>query len=549
MSNPQDLATRLDFMNLDAATQQKLRNIGGVIKRDLPQALDGFYRQIRAFPQTQKFFSGQSAVDSAKSRQLLHWDRIAAGQFDQGYVDAVTKVGQIHARIGLEPRWYIGGYALVIEALAASVVKERWPKGRFGASPSNAGDVAAELGALVKAALLDMDYSISVYLEASEAARKKAEAEIEAVEQAKSTERAKAVGYLAEGMTALTRGDLIYRIPEDIPEEYARIRDDFNGTAERLLDMVTTIKSTTAQIGASAREINSGADDLSTRTEQQASSLQQTAATTEQLAASVKASASSSHEAVLLADEAAKVARTGGDIVRTAIAAMERIEQGARRISDITSVIDGIAFQTNLLALNAAVEAARAGDAGRGFAVVASEVRALAQRSAEAARDISALIKASDAEVLEGVRLVRSAGETLEQIVNASGQVSATVSEISTATAEQANGIGEMSQTVAHMDEITQQNAALSEESAASARSLAQQIEGLNHLVAAFRTDDLANSPAPTAGSAGKQNVTPSDLQQLARQALAERSGKPRLVLATASSKAASGARADWGEF
>ena len=167
---------------------------------------------------------------------------------------------------------------------------------------------------------------------------------------------------------------------------------------------------------------------------------------------------------------------------------MERIEQASKKISEITSVIDGIAFQTNLLALNAAVEAARAGDAGRGFAVVAAEVRALAQRSAAAAKDITGLISSSDAEVSEGVKLVKLAGDTLDQIVDASLRVSSTVQEIASATQEQAGGINEMSQTVSHMDEMTQQNAALAEQSAASARMLLDQIAQLDRLVAMFHT-------------------------------------------------------------
>ena len=251
---------------------------------------------------------------------------------------------------------------------------------------------------------------------------------------------------------------------------------------------MATIQTTAEDVGSAAREIASGANDLSRRTEEQASSLEETAATTEELAASVKASAQSSRQAVDLAEQAMAVASDGGGIVREAVEAMARIEQASQKISDITSVIDEIAFQTNLLALNAAVEAARAGDAGKGFAVVASEVRTLAQRSSEAAKDITGLINASAAEVAQGVKLVRGAGEALEKIVQASQKVAATVGEISAAAGEQANGIDEMSQAVAHMDEMTQQNAALAEQSAASAGSLTTQIQKLEELVGGFRT-------------------------------------------------------------
>ncbi len=208
----------------------------------------------------------------------------------------------------------------------------------------------------------------------------------------------------------------------------------------------------------------------------------------------MKTSAQASRQSVSLADEAASVAQRGGNIVKTAIEAMERIEEASKKISEITTVIDGIAFQTNLLALNAAVEAARAGDAGRGFAVVAAEVRALAQRSADAAKDITGLIASSDVQVTEGVKLVKLAGDTLQEIVDASGKVSARVNEISAASGEQANGIDEMSQTVSHMDEITQQNAALAEESAASAKALGDQILALNELISSFKTGEATDA-------------------------------------------------------
>jgi len=297
-----------------------------------------------------------------------------------------------------------------------------------------------------------------------------------------------ATGEFVEALEALAQGDLTHQVATPYQGRFGALRDALNETVERLSETVSTIQRTALDTGNAAREINAGADDLSKRTEEQASSLEETAATTEELAASVKASANASRNAVNLAEEAKAVAQDGGAIVSQAIAAMASIEQASRKISDINSVIDDIAFQTNLLALNAAVEAARAGESGKGFAVVASEVRTLAQRSAEAAKDITALINSSNEEVTRGVTLVRSAGEALSKIVDASQRVATTVADISTASAEQANGIDEMTQTVAHMDEMTQQNAALAEESAASANALTSQIQRLNALVAAFRT-------------------------------------------------------------
>jgi methyl-accepting chemotaxis protein len=224
-----------------------------------------------------------------------------------------------------------------------------------------------------------------------------------------------------------------------------------------------------------------------------------------------------------------KAAQAGGAIAGKAVDAMARIEDASTKISDIIRVIDDIAFQTNLLALNAAVEAARAGDAGKGFAVVASEVRTLAQRSSEAAKDISALISSSNSEVGEGVKLVRQAGEALEQILTASKKVAATIADISAASGEQANGIDEMSQAVAHLDEMTQQNAALSEQSAASAGSLSDKIAQLNDLVAAFKT-------GPDSGRAVDVPVPasePARLRQLAEAAFAQtKAAAPAKVMA-----------------
>jgi methyl-accepting chemotaxis protein len=297
-----------------------------------------------------------------------------------------------------------------------------------------------------------------------------------------------ALSDMVSAMESLAHGDLTGGIAKEYQGQFRELKNALNETIARLSETVATIKTTAQEVTSAAREINSGATDLSQRTEQQASALEETAATTEQLAASVKASAQASRQAVELSEQAMGVASEGGTIVRDAVEAMARIEQASQKISDIISVIDEIAFQTNLLALNAAVEAARAGEAGKGFAVVASEVRTLAQRSSDAAKDITGLIGASGAEVAQGVKLVRAAGAALEKIVEASQKVSATVSDISAASGEQANGIDEMSQAVAHMDEMTQQNAALAEESAASATALSDQIERLNELVAAFRT-------------------------------------------------------------
>ena len=257
--------------------------------------------------------------------------------------------------------------------------------------------------------------------------------------------------------------------------------------AARLRDTVGTIRVATDQIATASDEIATGNQDLSHRTETTASSLQATASSVEQLTGSVRQSASAAQQADQLAHEAAEAARSGGGIVSQVVASMDEINAASRRMSDIIGVIDGIAFQTNILALNAAVEAARAGEQGRGFAVVAGEVRALAQRSAEAAREIKTLIGSSSEKLDGGTRLVQEAGAAMEQIVAGVQRVSAIIGEISAAASEQSGGIGQVNQAVTELDRMTQQNAALVEQSAAAAASMRQQAATLAQAVALFR--------------------------------------------------------------
>ncbi len=401
--------------------------------------------------------------------------------------------------------------------------------------------VVSDVGEVVAAAAAG-DFSARLQIDQADEQMQKLVAginEINAVVDSATSE-------FARTLSAVAAGDLTVRVDAAYRGKFAELKGAINETVERLSSTVKTIQVTSADVGLAAREINMGADDLSKRTEEQASSLEETAATTEELAASVKASAQASREAASIADEAMKAAQTGGAIAGKAVDAMARIEDASTKISDIIRVIDDIAFQTNLLALNAAVEAARAGDAGKGFAVVASEVRTLAQRSGEAAKDISALISSSNTEVGEGVKLVRQAGEALEQILSASRKVAATIADISAASGEQANGIDEMSQAVAHLDEMTQQNAALAEQSAASAGSLSNRIGQLNDLVAAFRTE------GGSAARSAPMSSEPARLRQLAESAFSTAKSAPRSRPAPAPAKKVANSRAGdagWEEF
>jgi methyl-accepting chemotaxis protein len=292
---------------------------------------------------------------------------------------------------------------------------------------------------------------------------------------------------LARVLNAIARGDLTEKIEADYNGLFGQLKDDTNTTVERLREVVGQIKESSEAINTAAKEISAGNSDLSARTEEQASSLEETASSMEELNATVKLNADNAREARDLAGSSNQVAEQGGVMVSRVVQTMGSIQESARKIADIIGVIDSIAFQTNILALNAAVEAARAGEQGRGFAVVASEVRSLAQRSAQAAREIKALIADSVDKVDDGARLVNEAGQTMEEVVTNFQKLSVLVTGISEASHEQSCGIEQITKAVSQMDEVTQQNAALVEQAAAAAESLEDQARNLVQAVSVFR--------------------------------------------------------------
>ncbi|MBB3803546.1 methyl-accepting chemotaxis protein-1 (serine sensor receptor) [Xanthomonas arboricola] len=345
-------------------------------------------------------------------------------------------------------------------------------------------------------------------------------------------------------LQSIAAGDLTARMSGDFHGVFAQMRDDANATAVQLAEIVTGIKASAISIKGAASEIAAGNQDLSQRTEQQAANLEETAASMEELTSTVKQNAESARQANQLAIGAAGVASQGGEIVSKVVETMSGIEASSRKIADIISVIDGIAFQTNILALNAAVEAARAGEQGRGFAVVASEVRTLAQRSSGAAKEIKDLIDDSVQRVADGSVLVHDAGKTMGEIVSSVQRVTDIMGEISAASQEQSSGIEQVNQTVTQMDETTQQNAALVEEATAAARALEEQAVGLTEAVAVFKTDaGHASAPPSPVRAVPSRPAVSAVLKAQVAAAGRTAASKPRVVV-TASSNDTS-----WQEF
>jgi len=347
-----------------------------------------------------------------------------------------------------------------------------------------------------------------------------------------------------EVANAVAAGDLSTQVEVTSKCEAGQLLAALKTMNENLVRTVATVRSGTDAISAASSEVAAGNQDLSSRTEQQASSLEETASSMEELTSTVKQNADNARQANTLAEAASGVASRGGQVIHEVVATMEQIHEASGKITDIISVIDGIAFQTNILALNAAVEAARAGEQGRGFAVVAGEVRNLAQRSAAAAKEIKSLIDDSSEKVGTGSRLVQEAGSTMRDIVDSVGRVADILNEITSASQEQSAGIEQINEAITQMDTVTQQNAALVEEAAAASQSMQDQAARLSAAVAVFK---LEQGAAPVHAVAAPPAVARVALPA-ARPAPAKRAAPAKPAPAARAAKAAP-VESDWEEF
>ncbi len=353
-------------------------------------------------------------------------------------------------------------------------------------------DRSGEIGRMANAIAVFRDAAVErrQLREDQEAQRRRGEAEKEAAaEDARrvQTQRERIVAELASGLGDLAKGDLTRSLDHPFPQEYEALRADFNRASSTLCEVLRSINGSTGAVRSGANEIAHAADELSRRTEVQASTLEETAAALEEITVTVRETSNRAQQAMTVVSQTRGQAEDSGHVVSSAVEAMRQIEQSASKITQIIGVIDEIAFQTNLLALNAGVEAARAGDAGRGFAVVASEVRALAQRSADAAKEIKALISTSGSEVKQGAVLVARTGEALTAIIGQVASIDELVSQIAAGAREQSSALHEINNAVSQMDQVTQRNAAMVEEATAAGHTLSSEAQGLEKMVSRFK--------------------------------------------------------------
>lgn len=476
-----DLSERLEFLEIDQKTRTTLAELRPSIREILGGALDKFYAKVASTGKTSGHFRDGAHMNGAKTAQIGHWDKVAAGNFDENYVRGVTAVGKAHARIGLEPRWYIGGYSMLVSELLAGVLIKHWP---FPFGRQHAVSLSEKLRAIVKAAMLDMDYSISVYLEELETRRKALEEERARFE----ADQAIAMEHLRRGLEALAQGDFEARMTTDLPENFKEMAGYYNDTVDRLNGSFAEIRRASEGILSGTDAIAHASGELASRTNRQASGVQESSTALQQLSVSVSQTAANAERASQEVRDTQQQARTSGTVVSKAVSAMDAIEKSSTEISKIIGVIDEIAFQTNLLALNAGVEAARAGDAGKGFAVVAQEVRQLAQRSADAAKEIKQLISQSSDQVKEGVGLVTGTGEALNDIITRIDAIDTFVSDIATAAKDQATGLSEVNKATRSMDVLTHENSDMVERTSEETRRLRSEVAALVGQLSQIRT-------------------------------------------------------------
>ena len=464
-NTPIDMEARLGFLEIDSATQQRLRKIAPRIGASMGPALADFYTKVAQTPALSHYFNNEARMLSAKARQESHWKRIAEADFGPEYAEAVRRIGSVHADIGLEPRWYIGGYGLVLDRVLRALITERRTLGAAGREA-----LGQDVSAVTRAALLDIDLSISIYLDKLDEARERAEAA-----------QRQAFESIADALGQLAEGNLGTRIDPELSRQTR-----YNETMDSLGEIIAAVRKAAQSIGHGSGEISAASDELARRTEQQAASLEQTAASLDQLTTAVQSSATRASDAEKMATRARDVAEKGSQIMEETRDAMGQVSSGAGEMGQIIGVINEIAFQTNLLALNAGVEAARAGEAGRGFAVVAAEVRALAQRSAEAARTIQTLIDRSTEQTRRGADLVGATHVALGEIVDVFKEINAAVIDMAKSAQTQANSIAEINTAVRYLDDMTQQNAAMVEEASATSSTLNTEAQTLAQLVSRF---------------------------------------------------------------
>ncbi|WCT77783.1 methyl-accepting chemotaxis protein [Novosphingobium humi] len=453
-------ARRETVTSIDSSNLRVFPAIRAMVARYAPRALEKLYAAIAAHPVASKIIPTQEQRDRASNAQLQHWLSLFDSSFDEAAVARATKIGHIHARVGLEADLYISGYALVLESIIEDTLTGF-------ALPWQRRRQAKAVATLVKTALFDMEAALGAYFEAE------------------ATQRNDIIAAMSKAMGEVAGGNLRAQLG-DVPPAYRQLAQDFHNMRHQISNLVIQMTDAAHGVKSGAHEISCAANDLANRTEQQAASVAHISEVMRDVTVAIATTAGNARDVDGSVAEVSGHASKGGRIMDSTVVAMEKIKDSATQIAQIVDVIDGIAFQTNLLALNAGVEAARAGEAGKGFAVVASEVRALAHRTTESAKNIKSLIVTSNEDVQHGADLVEQMRNALNQIIGRLDDTSTKAGDIASFSEQQSESMVALNAQLQQIDLNTQQNAAMVEESNAAARGLSDQAASMAGIVGQF---------------------------------------------------------------
>lgn len=479
--NLSDLEDRRRFMGLTEEDCGTIRSIKTVIDCELSQALDKFYNQVRHTPEVRGFFSSEAQIDHAKGAQQKHWENISSASFGTEYAQDVGRIGSIHARIGLEPRWYIGGYAIVLDHLIHALVSNALPKGGlFDKKHTVAKKLGDQISSLCKAVLFEMDLTISVYLAEAEKAR--AKARDEAIEK----ERVFVAESFGSVIQNIAEQNLADTMKSDVPAPYRPLRDNLNVAMHSLRTTLKVVSDTAYNIDVVTQDMSDASGELAQRTERQAASVEKTAAAIEQITATVSSTAHRVSEANDFIENCLDSIQHFGGMIERANESMAEIERSSEAINKITDIMDAVAIQTNILALNTAVEAARAAGTGNGFKVLAQQIRELANRAGAASKNVRGLAGASQAQVGHGVSIMKEAGHDMKIIIAGISEIRSHLGAIEEAAREQAAALQSVNGAVASMDEGTRQNAAMAERTSTASAGMVHEVSQLRVLLDGF---------------------------------------------------------------
>ncbi|WP_395390904.1 globin-coupled sensor protein [Novosphingobium sp. BL-8A] len=472
-------AARVNIAPLDDANYRLFPKLCAAMRKHARKALAKLYTRIEATPELSRMLPTSAIRERASNAQYDHWIKMFSGRFDADARARSEKIGEIHARIGLTPDYYVSAYAMVLEEVITAMMT-----GRF-ITPLTSRTVGQTIGTLVKASMQDMQVALNTYF----------------VHEA--LDRDRALQTMSTAMEQVAHGNLQVQLG-DLPPAFEKLAIDFHEMRRRISALAIDITNSSEGVKVGAQEISAAANDLAFRTESQAATIARVAEGIREVTEAIGTTADNAGKVNSSVSEVAHHARHGGTVMESAVIAMDKIKTSSAEIASIIDVIEAIAFQTNLLALNAGVEAARAGEAGKGFAVVATEVRALAHRTTESANNIKDLITKSSQDVLEGVDLVAQTRAALEEIIAKLADTTSRAESISRFSATQAETIRTLSGEIQQLDTNTQQNAAMVEQSNAAARALTEQAGAMSSTVGKFkfeRRDSLREDYAGPARS------------------------------------------------